>query len=135
MSDRLRFSLKIRRAAFAESVSSSITSAANKSRDAKSCVSQARKAFVLSVFTASVYCHGLDVRRKILRLYRADAIEYITKNKGYHTHSTKVETQNLASHKQRKQLFSPYLSHAYIAMGWTGDARFCVSTGHAPLSG
>ena len=116
MSDRLRISLKIRRAAFAESVSSSITSAANKSRDAKSCVPQARKAFVLSVFIASVYCHGLIVRRKILRLYRADAIEYITKNKGYHTHSTKVETQNLASHKQGKHLFSAYSSHAYIAM-------------------
>ena len=116
MSDRLRISLKIRRAAFAESVSSSITSAANKSRDAKSCVSQARKAFVLSVFTASVYCHGLIGRREILRLYWADAIKYIRKNQGYYMHSTKVETQDFASHKQGKHLFSAYSSHAYIAV-------------------
>ncbi len=81
MSDRLRISLKIRRAAFAESVTSNITSAANKSRDAKSCVSQARNAFVLSVFTASVYCHGLIVRRKILRLYRACAVERVMRGR------------------------------------------------------
>ena len=81
MSDRLRISLKIRRAAFAESVTSSITSAANKSRDAKSCVSQARKASVLSTFIACVYCHGLIVRRKILRLYRACAVEQVMKER------------------------------------------------------
>ena len=116
MSDRLRISLKIRRAVSAESVTSNITSAFHKSRDAKSCVSQGGKAFFLSVFIACLHCHGLDGRRKILRLYRADAIEYITKNKGYHTHSTKVETQNFASHKQGKHLFSAYSPHPYIAI-------------------
>ena len=116
MSDRLRISLKIRWSVSAESVTSNITSAANKSRDAKSCVSQGGKAFVLSVFTACVYCHGLIGRRKILRLYWADAIKYIRKNQGYYTHSTKVETQNLASHKEERHLFSAYSSHAYIAM-------------------
>ena len=45
----------------------------------------------------------------------------------------KVETQNLASHKQGKHLFPAYSSHAYIAMDCSGDARFCVSTGLAPL--
>ena len=81
MSDRLRISLKIRRSASAESESSSITSAANKSRDAKSCVSQARKAIDFTVFITCVYCNGLDVRRKILRLYRADAIEQVMKER------------------------------------------------------
>ena len=28
----------------------------------------------------------------------------------------KVETQNLASHKEERHLFSAYSSHAYIAM-------------------
>ena len=114
LSDRLRISLKIRRSASAESVSSSITSAANKSRDAKSCVSQGGKAFFLSVFTACAYCCGLLGRRKILRLYWADAIKYIRKNQGYYTHSTKVETQNLASHKQGKHLFvSVFIASVY----------------------
>ena len=81
MSDRLRISLKIRRAAFAESISSSITSAANKSRDAKSCVSQAKKAIVFTVFIACVYRHGLDGRRKILRLYRACAVERVMRGR------------------------------------------------------
>ena len=116
LSDRLRISLKIRRAAFAESVSSSITSAANKSRDAKSCVSQWEKHLFSAYSSHARYCHGLIVRRKILRLYWADAIKYIRKNQGYYMHSTKVETQNFASHKQGKHLFSAYSSHAYIAM-------------------
>ena len=43
------------------------------------------------------------------------------------------ETQNLASHKWVRPISSiPYL-YVFIAMGWTGDARFCVSTGLAPL--
>ena len=67
-----------------------------KSRDAKSCVSQARmrnklrrlcachycvfcpgdarNAFITSISLYALYCHGLLVRRKILRLYLADAI-------------------------------------------------------------
>ena len=45
-----------------------------KSRDAKFCVSQGGKAFVLSVFIACVYCYGLIGRRKILRLYWACAV-------------------------------------------------------------
>ena len=81
LSDRLRISLKIRWSTSAESVTSNITSAFHKSRDAKSCVSQARKAFVLSVFIASVYCHGLIVRRKILRLYRACAVERVMRGR------------------------------------------------------
>ena len=116
LSDRLRISLNIRRAAFAESVTSNITSAFHKSRDAKSCVSQGGKAFFLSVFIACLHCHGLIGRRKILRLYWADAIKYIRKNQGYYMHSTKVETQDFASHKQGKHLFSAYSSHPYIAM-------------------
>ena len=70
----------------------------------------------LSVFIACVYCHGLIGRRKILRLYWADAIKYIRKNQRYYERSTKVETQNLASHKEERHLFSAYSSHAYIAM-------------------
>ena len=136
---------------------SRILYALNKSRDAKSCVSQGKKASVLSVFTASVYCNGLIGRRKILRLYWADAIKYIRKNQRYYTRSTKVETQNLASHKgksiyssaynclqdcygvdgrrkilrlykQGKHLFPAYSPHAYIAMDCSGDAKSCVST-------
>ena len=108
LSDRLRISLKIRRSTSVESVTSNITSAFHKSRDAKSCVSQARKAFVSSVFIASAYCNGLIGRRKILRLYWADAIKYIRKNQGYYTRSTKVETQNLASHKGKSIYSSAY---------------------------
>ena len=64
-----------------------------------------RKHLFVSVFIACVYCNGLIGRRKILRLYWADAIKYIRKNQGYYTHSTKVETQNLASHKEKRHLF------------------------------
>jgi hypothetical protein len=46
----------------------------------------------------------------------------------------KVETQNLASHKQGKHLFPAYSPHPHIAMDCSGDARFCVSTGRTPLS-
>ena len=116
LSDRLRISLKIRWSTSAESVTSNITSAFHKSRDAKSCVSQARNTFVLSVFIACLHCNGLIGRRKILRLYWADAIKYIRKNQGYYMHSTKVETQDFASHKQGKHPFSAYSSHAYIAV-------------------
>jgi hypothetical protein len=74
----------------------------------------------------------------------------------------KVETQNLASHKEvvliseviicmmncaipacETQNFASLLrgyafiviglSHVYVGVGGTGDARFCVSTGLAPL--
>ena len=44
----------------------------------------------------------------------------------------KVETQNFASHKEERHLFSAYSPHAYIAMDCSGDAKFCVSTGLAP---
>jgi len=115
--------LKIRWSTSAESVTSNITSAANKSRDAKSCVSQERNTFVLSVFIASVYCHGLIGRRKILCLYWADAIKYIRKNQGYYMHSTKVETQDFASHKQGKHLFSAYSSHARYCQGLIGRRK------------
>ena len=27
------------------------------------------------------------------------------------------------------QLFTAAVSHVFVAVGWTGDARFCVSTG------
>ena len=68
----------------------------------------------LSVFIACLHCNGLIGRRKILRLYWADAIKYIRKNQGYYTHSTKVETQNLASHKQGKHLFvSVFIASVY----------------------
>ena len=71
-----------------------------KSRDAKSCVSQARmrnklrrlcachycgfcpgdarNAFITSISLYALYCHGLLVRRKILRLYKAGAIESVS---------------------------------------------------------
>ena len=70
----------------------------------------------VSVFIASVYCNGLIGRRKILSLYWADAIKYIRKNQRYYKRSTKVETQNLASHKEERHLFSAYSSHVHIAM-------------------
>ena len=40
-----------------------------KSRDAKFCVSQAIYAFIPSTSSHAFHCHGLLVRRKILRLY------------------------------------------------------------------
>ena len=46
-----------------------------KSRDARFCVSQGRNAFVASGVIACGYWHWQDVRRKVLRLYRAYAIE------------------------------------------------------------
>ena len=46
----------------------------------------------------------------------------------------KVETQNLASHKGVYAIIVKLLLNEYIAIRRTGDARFCVSTGLAPLS-
>ena len=48
-----------------------------KSIYAKSCVSQAIYAFILTTSFHAFLCHGLLVRRKILRLYWACAIERI----------------------------------------------------------
>ena len=45
----------------------------------------------------------------------------------------KVETQNLASHKGVYAIIVSILLNECIDMGRTGDARFCVSTGLAPL--
>ena len=47
---------------------------ASACRDAKSCVSRGRKAYVLSVFIACACWYGQDGRRKILRLYLAECI-------------------------------------------------------------
>ena len=41
----------------------------------------------------------------------------------------KVETQNLASHKGVYAFVVCDVLFAGVAIGWTGDARFCVSTG------
>ena len=49
--------------------------AACNSRDAISCVSQGKNAYIASDIIACEYCHGKDGRRKILRLYWAYAIE------------------------------------------------------------
>ena len=46
-----------------------------ESRDAKSCVSQGRNAYIASCVITCRYCYGKDGRRNILRLYRAYAIE------------------------------------------------------------
>ena len=46
----------------------------------------------------------------------------------------KVETQNFASHKGVYAIIVKLLLNEYIAMAWTGDARFFVSTGLTPLS-
>ena len=51
----------------------------------------------VSVFFACVYSYGLDVRRKILRLYRAYAIVISIGRLDVIRGLTKVETQNLAS--------------------------------------
>ena len=50
---------------------------ASKSRDVKSCVSRTINAFIPSISFHSFHCHGLLVRRKILRLYWAIAIERV----------------------------------------------------------
>ena len=42
---------------------------------------------------------------------------------------TKVETQNLASHKQKVHIYSWYYCCCNLAKGCSWDARFCVSTG------
>ena len=73
--------------------------AACNSRDAKSCVSRGKNVYIASGIIACGYCYGKDGRRKILRLYWACAIEWMMRIKGWYTLATKVETQNLASHK------------------------------------
>ena len=73
--------------------------AACNSRDAKSCVSRGKNAYIASGIIACGYCYGKDGRRKILCLYWARAIEWMMRIKGWYTLATKVETQNLASHE------------------------------------
>ena len=48
--------------------------------------------------------------------------------------SAKVETKDFASHEGVYAIIVKLLLNEYIAMAWTGDARFCVSTGLTPLS-
>jgi len=46
----------------------------------------------------------------------------------------KVETQDFASHKGVYAAIASGLLDGCIGIGWTGDARFCVSTWLSPLS-
>ena len=50
------------------------------------------------------------------------------------TLSAKVETQDFASHEGVYAIIVKLLLNECIAIGRTGDATFCVSTGLAPLS-
>ena len=43
------------------------------------------------------------------------------------------ETQNFASLLRENAFIVIGLSHVHVGVGGTGDARFCVSTGLAPL--
>ena len=71
-----------------------------ESRDAKSCVSQGKNAYIASGIITCRYCYGKDGRRKILRLYWARDIEWMMRGIRQYALTAKVETQNLASHKR-----------------------------------
>ncbi len=75
--------------------------AVHQSRDAKSCVSQARNTPVVSTLWLSLFVLTSLVRRKILRLYKATPPLFHPNFCYMISQSTKVETQNLASPVQQ----------------------------------
>ena len=74
------------------------------------------------------------MRRKILRLYLAVAVEYGGYFHGLYSLFAKVETQNLASHEGLYAVIASGLLNGCIGVGRTGDARFCNAIGLTPLS-
>ena len=68
-----------------------------KSIYAKSCVSQAIYAFILTTSFHAFHCHGLLVRRKILRLYWEEMHLLSAISSHVHVGWTGRETQNFAS--------------------------------------
>ena len=69
------------------------------------------------------------MRRNILQRNRAVAVGYDGYYHGLYSLFAKVETQNFASHEGVYAVIASGLLNGCIGMGWTGDARFCVSTG------
>ena len=104
-----------------------------KRRDARFCVSRGSICCYCQRIIEWVYWYGLLVRRKILRLYWAVAIEYDGYYHVLYSLRAKVETQNFASHEGVYAAIVSGLLNGCIVMGRTGDARFCVSTGRTPL--
>ena len=80
------------------------------SRDAKSCVSQGRSAFIISILQCIKVGDGIIGRRKILRLYRRTPLLFIAREMISYRRTAIVETQNLASHKGEVHLSSAYYS-------------------------
>ena len=73
---------------------------------------------------------GLCVLRRAEKPFLCFYVLYVhTTERFYCAVGLKVETQNLASHKQGYAFIVCDVLFAGVAMGWTGDARFCVSTG------
>ena len=80
-----------------------------------------------------MYWYGSDVRRKILRLYRADAVEYVRIVLRVIFAACKSRDAKFCVSQGVCAVIVSGLLHECIGMGRTGDARFCVSTGLAPL--
>ena len=73
------------------------------------------------------------MRRKILQRNRAVAVGYDGYYHGLYSLFAKVETQDFASLQGGYAAIASGLLDGCIGIGWTGDARFCVSTGRTPL--
>ena len=103
-----------------------------KSRDAKFCVSRGGICCYCQRFIEWVYWYGLDVRRKILRLYMGDMLLLSADYWMGVLAWVGRETQDFASLLEGYAAIVSGLLNGCIGMGWTGDARFCVSTGRTP---
>ena len=105
-----------------------ITTPVTAGRDAKFCVSRAMAAYFRRHIITHTHCADLIGRRKILHLYFSYSTNYNQHFSPIITMRQPVETQNLASHEQWQHTSDGILLFIHIALTYSGDARFCVST-------
>ena len=99
--------------------------AGSKSRDAKSCVSQGSSANIvigLSHAYIAMDCSGDSWNEDLESNYKQHQLNCRGR-----------ETQDFASLLRGYAFIVSGLFHIYVGMGCSGDAKFCVSTGLAPL--
>ena len=99
------------------------------SGDARFCVSTEEVCDDRREVIDITYWHGLDGRRKILRLYFRGASIINTVYLYIKIMAPACRDAKSCVSRGRDELADGMILISYTAMGWTGDARFCVSTG------
>ena len=103
------------------------------SRDAKSCVSRATNAPVVSTLWLSLFALTSLVRRKILRLYKATPPLFHPNSRHMISQSSPVETQNLASPVQQTHPPSAHYGYPSLYLPPRETQDFASLQGYATI--